>query len=214
MIITWWGKTCFKITGEEGTLIINPPGKDTGFKMPKGPADILVFSEPPPGEAEIKKISTDNTISITTPGEYDAHGFFVFAIMSGESKHDRPNIFIIRHEQKIICHLASYQAKEMTSEDLEQLGNVDILMIPIGGPVKNPVTLSAVEAIKIINQIEPKIVIPMRYAVAASKEKLDLPDIFLKELGASKTESESKLNIKKKESLVEEETKVVVLSPV
>jgi L-ascorbate metabolism protein UlaG (beta-lactamase superfamily) len=81
-------------------------------------------------------------------------------------------------------------------------------MVPIGGTF----IVSAKEALKIMAQIEPKITIPMYYALPKLKVKLDGLDKFLKSLGIKSVNPESKLTIKKKD-ISTEEAKIVILKP-
>jgi L-ascorbate metabolism protein UlaG (beta-lactamase superfamily) len=81
-------------------------------------------------------------------------------------------------------------------------------MIPVGGVY----TISAKEAIKVLEQLEPKITIPMHYALPKLKIKLDPVDKFLKSLGIKSLAPEKKLSIKK-EDLSPEEAKIVLLEP-
>jgi L-ascorbate metabolism protein UlaG (beta-lactamase superfamily) len=72
-------------------------------------------------------------------------------------------------------------------------------------------TVSANEAMKIMSQIEPNIIIPMHYQIPKLKMKIDGLDKFLKAMGVKKIESLPKLSIKKKD-IVSEEAKIVVLN--
>jgi L-ascorbate metabolism protein UlaG (beta-lactamase superfamily) len=81
-------------------------------------------------------------------------------------------------------------------------------MIPIGGTP----TISAKEAVKIMSQIEPRIIIPMHFQIPKLKMKLDGLDKFLKTMGIKSITPEQKLSIKKKD-LSAEEAKIIVLSP-
>ncbi|GAI42220.1 unnamed protein product, partial [marine sediment metagenome] len=85
----------------------------------------------------------------------------------------------------------------------EKMGNIDILMIPVGG------ALGPEGAAGIVSQIEPKIVIPMEYQIPNLKTKRGKLKDFLKVLGIEKAEALKKLKIKKKK--LPEETKVLVL---
>ena len=107
-----------------------------------------------------------------------------------------------------LCHLGDLGQEELTEEQLEKIGEVDILMIPIGGTY----TISAKEALKIMSQIEPRITIPMHYALPKLKIKLDGLDKFLKSLGIKSITPENKLSIKKKD-ISPEEAKIIVLKP-
>jgi len=115
-------------------------------------------------------------------------------------------IYTIEAEEMRICHLGDFGQKELTPEQLEKIGDIDILMIPVGGVF----TIDAKEASKVIAQIEPRIVIPMHYSVPKLKIKLDGIEPFLKEMGRKSVEPQEKLLVKKKD-LIEEETKIVVL---
>ena len=96
--------------------------------------------------------------------------------------------------------------KELMDEQLDKIGEVDILMIPIGGVY----TIDSEEAAFIINQIEPRIVIPMHYKVPGLNVKLQGVDDFLKEMGVEK-QVVDQLAIKKNDLPKEEEMKVVVM---
>ncbi len=69
--------------------------------------------------------------------------------------------------------------KELTAEQIDQIGEVDVLFVPVGGLY----TIDAKEAAAIVNQIEPKIVIPMHYALPKLKFKLGEVEQFLKVMG-------------------------------
>jgi L-ascorbate metabolism protein UlaG (beta-lactamase superfamily) len=105
----------------------------------------------------------------------------------------------------VFCDLGNLEKKSLKEETLEKIANVDILLIPIGGNG----TLNYEEAISLINQIEPKIIIPMNYALPGLKVKLDPLDKFLKDI--SKTpEILDKLVVRKNSLPVE--TKLIILN--
>ena len=83
----------------------------------------------------------------------------------------------------------------------------DILLIPVGGTY----TINAKTAVEIVSQIEPRIIIPMHYALPGLKVKLDGVDKFIKEMGLKPT-YEDKLKITKKE-LPQEDVELVILKP-
>jgi len=96
--------------------------------------------------------------------------------------------------------------KKLKEESLEKVSNADILFIPIGGNY----TISSEEAVSLINQIEPKIVIPMHYKIKGSKIKLDTEEKFLKAF-SKKPEVLDKLSVRKTQ--LPQETKLVILKP-
>ena len=98
--------------------------------------------------------------------------------------------------------------KELTSDQIEKIGEVDVLMVPVGGVY----TISAKEAVKIMSQIEPSIIIPMHYQLPKLKIKLEGLDKFLKTMGIKRLEPTQKLSVKKKD-ISAEEAKIVILTP-
>ena len=96
-----------------------------------------------------------------------------------------------------LAHLGDIGQKSLTDRQLEELLNIDIVIIPIGGKY----TVGSKDAVNIISQIEPRIVIPMHYKIKGLKVDVEGPEGFAKELGISKIEPVSKLRVNKKELL-------------
>src|SRR5438046_3096229 len=105
---------------------------------------------------------------------------------------DQNTIYTIEAEDIRFCHLGDFGQKELTDEQLEKIDRVDVLMIPVGGTF----TIDGHEAAKLIGQIEPKIVIPMHYALPKLKLELDGVDKFLKAMGKNSIEPQDKLVVK------------------
>lgn len=227
MTINWYGQTCFKIVSSNTTIVINSPAKASGLKKPKGSADIVLFSQILASKTDWEGLLGPETVVINSPGEYDLKDFFIFAMLASSSSgdQDRPidekkmiggndiSIFIIEHDRKTICHIAHYPFEVLSDKDLEQIGNVDILMIPVGETGEKTTCFNAEKAARITSQIEPNIVIPMKYAIKGLKEELDDASKFLKELGVNGIEAQSKITVKKKETFSNEGTEVILLSP-
>jgi L-ascorbate metabolism protein UlaG (beta-lactamase superfamily) len=217
MHITWKGQSCFQIVvsqqkGEQVKLVIDPYSDEVGFRLPKVEADILLVSHDHADHNNAKGVE-GNYFLIDAPGEYERKEVFIQGIKSfhdeKEGKERGPNtIYVIEAEEIRLCHLGDFGEKELSSEQIEQIGDIDILMVPVGGVF----TLDAKGAAKVIAQIEPRIVIPMHYALPKLKSKIDGLDKFLKEMGHKSAPAEEKLSIKKKD-FAAEETKIVVLQP-
>jgi L-ascorbate metabolism protein UlaG (beta-lactamase superfamily) len=216
MEIIWHGHSFFEIKSKENKnqvkIAIDPFSEEIGLKVPKVEADILLISHNH-YDHNNKGAITGNYFLIDGPGEYEVKGVFVKAIKSfhdsSEGKERGENlIFKIESEDLKVCHLGDFGQKELSERQLEEIGEVDVLMIPVGGVY----TISAKEAIKILEQLEPKITIPMHYSLPKLKIKLDSVDKFLKSLGIKSLTPEKKLSIKK-EDLSPEEAKIVLLEP-
>jgi L-ascorbate metabolism protein UlaG (beta-lactamase superfamily) len=81
----------------------------------------------------------------------------------------------------------------LTSGQVEDIGNVDVLLLPVGGVS----TLNAPMAAEVVRQLEPKAVIPMHYKTPALNWELETVDRFLREIGARQVSSQPKLSINK-----------------
>ncbi|MBT4277712.1 MBL fold metallo-hydrolase [Candidatus Falkowbacteria bacterium] len=213
MQIIWHGQSCFTVKSkprestEEITVVINPfDPKKTGLKLSKLKADIFLL-----GCDDLDNNITKNTAAFTvnSPGEFEIKNNFIAGINSAENtekKQGKNIIFSLEIEGVHLIHLG-----ELTSlpegDILSKIQNVDVLMVPVGG---NKV-INAKQAIEIINQIEPRIIIPMYYKIPGSKEKLDGVNGFIKELGHNGEETFDKFKINKK-NLPNEENKVIILN--
>ncbi len=205
MHIIWKGQSCFQIVaaptkGEQVSIVIDPFDQSLGLKPLNLTADILISSDYGTGK-EIK----GNPFLISGPGEYEIKDIFIHGF-SFLQKKGWNTIYVIEAEGIRLCHLNNFSNKEITSEQLEKIGDIDILIIPTGGED----TIDSSQAVKIISQIEPRIVIPMSYQIPKLKAKLEGVDKFLKAMGQKSAETLDKLLIKKKD-LPEGETKVIVL---
>lgn len=217
MNIHWHGQSLFQIItspkkNNQIKMVIDPFDKDIGLRVPKLEADILLVTHQHHDHNNIKAVA-GNPFLIEGSGEYEVKDIFIQGIPSfhdnSQGKERGENtIYSIEAEDLRLCHLGDFGQKELTQEQLEKIGEVDILMIPVGGTY----TISAKEALKIMSQLEPKITIPMHYALAKLKIKLDPLDKFLKAFGIKSLEPVKKLSIKKKD-ILPEEAKIVALKP-
>lgn len=203
MNITWHGQSCFKIAAQKSkdgavNILIDLFSKEIGLRPPKSDCDISISTS-----NSAPKDASSGSFVIDGPGEYDVKGVSVSGIANKEN-----TIYVIEAEDIKICHLGILAQNELSSTQLDEIGDVDVLMLPVG----DSNAIDAKGAIKIMSQIEPKITIPMYYKLPGLKEKLDGVDVFLKALGIKSLASQPKLSIKKKDISVEE-AKIVVLTP-
>ena len=105
-----------------------------------------------------------------------------------------------------ICHLGDLG--HIPSQDqVEQLNDIDVLLVPIGGHV----TLTGARAAEVVNILEPRIVIPMHYKVPGLKAKIENASRFLKEMAVETPERLDSLRITKGQ--LPEQTRVALLEP-
>ncbi len=216
--ITWGGQSCFQISvtaskDNSSDIVIDPFDEKIGLKMPNFSADIVLVSHSHPDHNHIGGVKGKPFV-IESPGEYEKNGVFVAGIDSfhddAEGKERGKNtIFVIEVEDMRFCHLGDLGQKQLTDEQLDKIGHVDILMIPVGGNY----TIGASEAAKVIGQIEPKMVIPMHYALPKLKAEVEGVEAFLKAMGKKDVAPQDKLTMKASLLPKESEMEIVVLQP-
>lgn len=209
MNIQWFGQSCFKLQSKDALVITDPFGKEDGLTPLRTRADIVTLSHDHDSHNNIDSIK-DNPFIIDGPGEYEKKGIFVKGIISfhdnKEGQELGPNtIYIIEMEGIRICHLGDL-GHLLTSKQIERINGVDILLIPVG----EKETLSVDKVIDTINEIGPRIVIPMHYQIPKLKKKLSRVEKFLSEMGLEKIKPMAKLSVKSK-NLPADETKVILL---
>lgn len=216
MIISWYGHSCFKIQtktkrgGDDIIIFTDPFDKSIGLRRPQGQASIVTVSHAHPDHNDVELLKGDFFVA-DSPGEYSIQGVTIEGI---ESFHDdkegtlrgRNTIFVLESEDLRICHLGDL-GHELTDEQIEEIGDVDVLMIPIGGTY----TLDAKGAKKVVGQIEPRIILPMHYKIEGLTVDIEDETEFCNELGTSVKEKLQRLSLKKSE-LEQTENKVVLMS--
>jgi len=217
MQIIWHGQSFFEIAikstnNVETKIAIDPYGENIGLKLYKIAADILLISHQHSDHNNAKAI-IGAPFLINSPGEYEVKDVFIRGIAGfHDSTEGKKSGEVIIYKLEIeglkLCHLSDLGQKELTPEQLEQIGAVDILMIPVGGTF----TIDAKQASQIVAQIEPRVVIPMHYKLPNLNVQIDGVDKFLKIMGAEKTMPEKKLKITPR-LLPLEETKIIILEP-
>src|SRR5258706_8028335 len=199
--LVWAGQACFQISvsngkDHEANIVIDPFDEKVGLTVPSFSADILLVSHNHADHNNVSAIK-GSPFLIENPGEYEVKGVFVQGIDSfhddSEGKERGKNtIYMIEAENMRFCHLGDFGQKQLTDEQLEKIDKVDVLMIPVGGTF----TINSSEAAKVIGQIEPKIVIPMHYALPKIKIELDEVEKFLKAMGKNAVVPQDKLVVK------------------
>ncbi|MCK5466175.1 MBL fold metallo-hydrolase [Candidatus Parcubacteria bacterium] len=213
MNIIWYGQSCFKIQSKDIVLITDPFDKKIGLRPPFGSADIVTISHNHYDHNNFQVIK-NNPFIIDSAGEYEIKKVTIKGIDSyhdnQEGKERGQNIIYVTEMEGIkICHLGDFGQNTLINGQLEKIGQIDILFIPVGGVF----TIDWKSANTIISQIEPRIIIPMHYKISGIKGellKLDTVDKFCKERGTSPKDAVNKFSIKKKD-LPQEGSETVIM---
>ncbi|MEX2246338.1 MAG: MBL fold metallo-hydrolase [Dehalococcoidia bacterium] len=207
MEITWLGHACFRIRAKEATVVTDPCDRSTGYSLGRPTADIVTVSVHNPAHDYVAGVAGTPRV-LDGPGEFEISGASIIGVATQNGQPDaaeRNLAFVIEMEDVRVCHLGSLRAVP-TSDQVAEIGNVDVLLIPVGGGGE----IDAPAAAETVSLLEPRLVIPMRYQTPVEKTKLDPVDRFLKEMGAKTSEAHAKLAITR--SSLPEETQVLVLN--
>lgn len=207
MQIQFFGLSSFKITTKEAVVITDPFDKESGLTPPRGAADIVILAEKKNKLYNATSGISGEPFLINDPGEYDVKGVTVTGIPLEQDPGRFVTVYLIEAEDMSILDLTHIREWNIKQDDLDDLGEIDILILPVGS---NSV-LTPKLAAQITHEIEPKIVIPSHYETAGLKLPNEKIEVFLKQYGG-KQETMEKLTVKKKD-LVEEKTQVIVLEP-
>lgn len=213
MVIQWYGQACFKIQSGELVLALDPYTKEYGLTPPRFRADITLITHSHPDHSNAETIAGEPFL-ITGPGEYEVKGVSIRGLgtyhdASQGSERGPNTIYQIHYEGMTLLHLGDFGEPALREATLEELEDVDILMLPVGGTY----TIDAAGATRVVKQLEPRIVIPMHYKIPGLTLALAGLDPFLKEMGMGRVEAQDRLTIRKKEMGERETTEVVVLKP-
>jgi L-ascorbate metabolism protein UlaG (beta-lactamase superfamily) len=194
MEITWLGYSCFRLRGKNITVVTDPFPPGLGYSLDKISANIVTVSHSHEDHSYVSAVGGQPKL-INRPGEYEIGGALIIGISAFHDAENgaalgKNNIYAIEVDDVTICHLGDL-GHPLSSNQSEELGNIDVLLIPVGGGT----TISAAQAAAIVRNIEPKIVIPMHYKTPALTKELDPIDKFLREMGLTSSEPQPKLNI-------------------
>lgn len=158
MEIQYFGANCVRLNTKKASVIIDDNLAELGQKSVAKDGDIVLFTG---AHGDLSKV--EPKIIIDQPGEYEVsdisiHGIAARSHMDEEGKKSATVFKIVDDDIRVV--VAGHIYPELSDDQLERIGMVDVLIIPVGG---NGYTLDGVGALKIIRKIEPKIVIPTHF---------------------------------------------------
>jgi L-ascorbate metabolism protein UlaG (beta-lactamase superfamily) len=195
MELQYYGANCLRLSAKKAQIVVDDNLAKLGLKSITKPGDISLRTS---REFPERK---DSFFRAELPGEYEVsgvviHGIAARAHMDEEGKQTAVIYTIEADDTKVL--VLGHIYPELSEDQLEQIGVVDIAVVPVGG---NGYTLDGVGALKVIKQIEPKVVIPTHYDDA--KIKYEVPQAPLadavKGLGMEISETLAKYRIKPSE---------------
>ena len=212
MEIKYLSHSSFLIKTKDAKVVMDPfDSKFVGLKFSKQEADVVTISHEHKDHSFTELIEGTPLI-LTWPGQFEKKGVRLWGISSfhdkvGGKEQGENVMYKIESEGVSILHCGDL-GTSLTDAQLDEIGDVDILMVPVGGKH----SLTADEAIHLIKKIEPSIVLPMHYGRPDILiEGLAPLDEFLKKMGVEPSEPLEKLVVKKEDFALDTAMRVIVL---
>lgn len=196
--LTWLGHSSFLIKDSRNRLILTDPfNEQVGYEIYKGPADFVTISHTHFDHAYIDEIKGNPKI-IKEPGSYSFDNLNIIGFSSYHDKQQgavrgRNTIFIIEVDGYRVCHLGDI-GYVLSDTEVSALGDIDLLLIPVGGNF----TIDGKEAKKLCHKINSHIIIPMHYKTPILSFPLDGVENFIKAIKNGERINSNTLHIDKK----------------
>lgn len=207
MDVQFYGANCLVFNTKDLRVVVDDNLATLGGKSVARAGDLVLFTT-----KQATEPFEDVKMTIDTPGEYEISNLSITgtparAHMDEDAKSLKATMY------KLVSGDTSYLVTghvypSLTDDELEALGIIDVMFVPIGG---NGYTLDPIGALKLIKAVEPKLVIPTHYADKGLKYEVPQQDLeaALKELGMEVKERVPKLKLKPGE--LTDVTQLVVL---
>lgn len=209
MDIIWLGHACFRLHSEDLVVLTDPFPSAVGLRPDSRPATVVTISNSHTNHSNWEEVAGEPKV-FRAPGEYEYSGVAVRGVMTPllpETPRDQRNVaFSIEVDDVNICHLGDI-ALPLTTRQVDELAPVDILLVPTGGGC----TLDLDQVLQIMQDLDPKIVIPMHHGMPGLGVTLQDVDVFLRRMGLSEVQSQPRLVATA--SNLPTDMKVVLLSP-
>ncbi|AYD39140.1 MBL fold metallo-hydrolase [Clostridium fermenticellae] len=178
MIIKWLGHSSFLLEDSNGRKILTDPFDETvGYECCNEKVDIVSISHHHFDHDYVDNLKYDNIID--KPGSFNLCNIKITGLQSYHdkvkgAKRGENTIFIFEMDGYRICHLGDL-GYILSSDEINKLGNIDVLLIPIGGNY----TIDGHEASELAKLVKSHILIPMHYKTPLLSFKLDGLENFL-----------------------------------
>jgi len=214
MVITYYGLASYKVQFGDTIIAFNPVAKESKYKGAKFGADLVMVSLNHLNYNGASECSYGSKVPfvVNGPGEYETKDIYIKGVgieqsIAGERMFN--TIYSVLFEGVRLCHLGALNVKELSSSLIEQLGDIDLLFVPIVNGKGE--LLTPAQAADVANTLEAKIVVPMH--VGENGTEKSLLSQFMKEFGSDGVKPLDKLTLRKKD-FDGKEGEVVVLESV
>ena len=209
MDITWLGHSCFRLRADEMVVVTDPFPLSLGLRPDSRPATVVTVSNSHPNHNNWQEVAGSPRV-FDTPGEFELSGVSVRGVMTplppDMSPEHRSVAFSIEMDRVNICHLGDI-AVPLTPHLVDELSPIDVLLIPTGGSC----TLELDQALQAMQDLDPKIVIPMHHSIEGVNVPIQGVDVFLRRMGLDDVQTQPRLVVTA--ANLPADRRVVVLAP-
>lgn len=192
MELSFFGANCLVVSSKDSRVVVDDALSSLGAKGVLREGDIALFTGVEPENLPATKLT------VASPGEYEVANVSITGIPA-RSHMDEAGTKSTTMYKVVVGDVTflftGHVYPELSDDQLEQIGLVDIMVVPVGG---NGYTLDGVGALKLIKEVEPKVIVPTHYD--DSKLKFEVPqqplDQALTALGMEVKEKVPKLKLK------------------
>jgi L-ascorbate metabolism protein UlaG (beta-lactamase superfamily) len=212
MEITYFGLNAIRVRGRDATLMIDPYEPKLGLAPVRLNVQIVALTHEDPTHFSTQGLGSDYHL-VTGAGEFEIKGIFLRGIQTYHdaqkgAKRGKNFVYVVEVDDLRVCHLG-HLGHALDEKQLDAIGSkIDVLCVPVGGGSH----INSAQASEIVNQIEPKLVIPISYrlpGLGLLAQDLEPVDKFAKEMGATDLTTQPKLQLTS--SPAQEETRLVLL---
>jgi len=211
MKIKYLAHAAFLITSDNGVKIVADPYETEDilcYAEITETADIVTTSHQHTDHNYVRAVKGNP--KVVTKSE-ELKGIKIKAIpaahdTSGGSQRGKNTIFCFDVDGINVCHCGDL-GHELNAAQINAIGKVDVLMIPVGGTF----TLDAQGASKVTEQLKPKVILPMHYKTDRTSLPLAGVDDFLKGKDNVTRSNDSELELTA--STLPAKAQIIVLKP-
>ncbi len=191
VLIRWFGQACFMLESSKGTKVLIDPFGDIGYTFPTIVPDIVTIShehfdhnntDPIQGSPEILRGLTKDAKDWNNVNkkisDVSIFNVPVYHDKTQGNQRGKNSVFIYDVDGLRFVHLGDL-GHLLLDDQIKKIGKVDVLMIPVGGVY----TVDGQEASKVVEQLNPKVVLPMHYKTPVLTFELNTIDAFLSASG-------------------------------
>ena len=191
MDIIWLGHSCFRLHDADMVVVTDPYPASLGLRIDSRPASVVTVSNTHPNHNNTESIEGDPKI-FSDPGEYEYNGVTARGVMTplpDDQPHDQRNVaFSIEIGSINVCHLGDI-SMPMTTRMIDELKPDDVVLMPTGGHC----TLEIDQVYQTLQDLDPKIVIPMHYKTEGLNLEVDPIDVFVRRMGIDQVQAQPRL---------------------